>query len=182
MTPVRKWLTQVPLVAVRRSENVGDPQPHPCFAVTHRRVLEEPSKETGRGAEARGSILRASSVRMPAAASHEARRRKHRLAPVAPLEQARPASGPLRASTGTSSITTAPGFRNVGTTADKFIVGALKWKRGGEEWKRGIRSLISKKRFEHACGTNQRESKRIFDEICSDDDFVWRYFIDAAAT
>lgn len=27
-------LSDTPLVAVRRSENLGDPQPHPCFAVT----------------------------------------------------------------------------------------------------------------------------------------------------
>lgn len=31
--PVRELLATAPLVAVRRSENLGDPQPHPCFAV-----------------------------------------------------------------------------------------------------------------------------------------------------
>jgi hypothetical protein len=31
---IREGLEKAPLVAVRRAENVGDPQPHPCFCVT----------------------------------------------------------------------------------------------------------------------------------------------------
>lgn len=34
VTPITEWLATYPIVAVRRSENLGDPQPHPCFAVT----------------------------------------------------------------------------------------------------------------------------------------------------
>ncbi len=32
--PVERMLSERPLVAVRRVENLGDPQPHPCFCVT----------------------------------------------------------------------------------------------------------------------------------------------------
>jgi hypothetical protein len=36
--PVRTWMTSIleryPLAAVRRDENLGDPQPHPCFCFT----------------------------------------------------------------------------------------------------------------------------------------------------
>jgi hypothetical protein len=28
------WLSEAPLAAIRRDENLGDPQPHPCFCVT----------------------------------------------------------------------------------------------------------------------------------------------------
>ena len=31
---IEDGLAKAPLVAVRRAENVGDPQPHPCFCVT----------------------------------------------------------------------------------------------------------------------------------------------------
>jgi len=31
---IEQGLTQAPLLAVRRAENVNDPQPHPCFCVT----------------------------------------------------------------------------------------------------------------------------------------------------
>jgi hypothetical protein len=31
---IEEGLSRAPLVAVRRAENVGDPQPHPCFCVT----------------------------------------------------------------------------------------------------------------------------------------------------
>lgn len=34
MPAVRRALDENPLVAVRRDENVGDPQPHPCFCAT----------------------------------------------------------------------------------------------------------------------------------------------------
>jgi hypothetical protein len=34
MPLVERSLAQAPLVAVRRSENAGDPQPHPCFCAT----------------------------------------------------------------------------------------------------------------------------------------------------
>lgn len=34
LQPVLAALDATPLVAVRRDENLGDPQPHPCFAVT----------------------------------------------------------------------------------------------------------------------------------------------------
>jgi hypothetical protein len=34
VAPVTEKLGHYPIVAVRRSENLGDPQPHPCFAVT----------------------------------------------------------------------------------------------------------------------------------------------------
>ena len=34
MPAVVRGLAQAPLVAVRRSENAGDPQPHPCFCVS----------------------------------------------------------------------------------------------------------------------------------------------------
>jgi len=34
MPVVQEALTRAPLVAVRRAENLGDPQPHPCFCVT----------------------------------------------------------------------------------------------------------------------------------------------------
>jgi len=31
---LRSWLAQRPLAGVRRDENLGDPQPHPCFCAT----------------------------------------------------------------------------------------------------------------------------------------------------
>jgi hypothetical protein len=34
VTPFRPLLERYPLIAVQRLENMGDPQPHPCFAVT----------------------------------------------------------------------------------------------------------------------------------------------------
>ena len=34
MALIEESLAKAPLVAVRRAENVGDPQPHPCFCVT----------------------------------------------------------------------------------------------------------------------------------------------------
>jgi len=34
MPLIEEGLAKAPLVAVRRAENVGDPQPHPCFCVT----------------------------------------------------------------------------------------------------------------------------------------------------
>ena len=34
MPLIEEGLSRAPLVAVRRAENVGDPQPHPCFCVT----------------------------------------------------------------------------------------------------------------------------------------------------
>jgi hypothetical protein len=34
MPVLQRALAQAPLVAVRRAENDGDPQPHPCFCVT----------------------------------------------------------------------------------------------------------------------------------------------------
>ncbi len=34
MPTITKALTQAPLLAVRKAENAGDPQPHPCFCVT----------------------------------------------------------------------------------------------------------------------------------------------------
>lgn len=34
MPLIEDGLSRAPLVAVRRAENVGDPQPHPCFCVT----------------------------------------------------------------------------------------------------------------------------------------------------
>jgi hypothetical protein len=34
MALIREGLAQAPLVAVRRAENLNDPQPHPCFCVT----------------------------------------------------------------------------------------------------------------------------------------------------
>ena len=32
--PLAATLADLPLIAVRRDENLGDPQPHPCFAIT----------------------------------------------------------------------------------------------------------------------------------------------------
>ncbi len=34
MPLIEEGLSRAPLIAVRRAENVGDPQPHPCFCVT----------------------------------------------------------------------------------------------------------------------------------------------------
>ncbi len=34
MPLIEKSLTEAPMLAVRRKENAGDPQPHPCFCVT----------------------------------------------------------------------------------------------------------------------------------------------------
>ena len=44
MPVVTEGLEKAPLVAVRRVENLNDPQPHPCFCVTTCRDLAQPAR------------------------------------------------------------------------------------------------------------------------------------------
>ncbi len=175
---VRAHLGHVPLVAVRRDENLGDPQPHPCFAVTTVGFWQEFEGDWEWGGKpwmnTAGTLRQDAGGRVLTKLEEQnidwqplLRSNKRDLHPV------------LFAVYGDLVYHHGAGFRNVGTTVDKHLVGALRWKIGGEAWKRGIRSFVSRKRLEKRMRINQRMSAEIFDQISRDDDYVRRFFIDA---
>ena len=178
VAPVREWLSTVPLVAVRRDENLGDPQPHPCFTVTTAGFWKEFEGDWAWGGKPWINT-----------AGYERRDVGGRV--LTKLEERGIDWHPLlRSNTrnlhpiffgiyGDLVYHHGSGFRAPGTTVDKHMVGAQRWKRGGERWKRGVRSYISKYRLERLMARNLKESERIFDEISKDDDFPRRYFIAA---
>ncbi len=49
--PVREMLARVPLVAVRRDDNYGEPMPHPCFTVTTAGFWRELGSSWAKGPE-----------------------------------------------------------------------------------------------------------------------------------
>ena len=53
ITPLGQWIPEVlaayPLAAVRRDENLGDPQPHPCFCITTAGFWQELGGDWRRG-------------------------------------------------------------------------------------------------------------------------------------
>jgi hypothetical protein len=55
IAPLGAWIPEVldayPLVAVRRDENLGDPQPHPCFCITTARFWQELGGDWRRGGQ-----------------------------------------------------------------------------------------------------------------------------------
>jgi hypothetical protein len=185
--PIADWvpaitelLTGYPLVAVRRDENLGDYQPHPCFCVTTAGFWKEIEPDWSRGG--RPWINAAGFARSDAGGKVLTRledlgvkwypllrTNKRDLHPV------------LFAVYGDLVYHHGCGFRTAGTHLDSHIAGVLRWRPDViPRWVRPLVPILSipakwrrRRRERH----NAEISQAVFAQIRSDVTYITRFFL-----
>ncbi len=171
VTPIATLLPDHPLVAVRRTENLGDLQPHPCFCVTTVGFWKQIGGDWRRGGrpwfntagrkrgEPGGRVLeRLEDLKVPWHPLVRTNRRD-----LHPVYFA--VYGDLVYHHGSS-------FRRTVTSVDRQTAGTFRWQRGPM-------ALFAQWRLGRMEVRNRRLSEWVYGEISADDDFVKRFFVDA---
>jgi hypothetical protein len=166
---VREHLPAYPLVAVRRDENLGDIQPHPCFAVSTVGFWR-----TFRGDWSWGGKTWVNSVgieRQDAGGRVLAKLEEERI-PWYPLLRSNRTNlhRILFGVYGDAVYHHGAGFRGASSSIDRFETGVL-------TSTSRIKSLIAKQRLKPRLRRNLRQSEEVFQGITTDVDYVQRTFL-----
>lgn len=157
------------LVAAQRLENLGDPQPHPCFAATTVGFWKEIAGDwTRRGPawtntagvtrrDAGGKVL-ARLKELGVDWFPLVRTNRRELHPV------------LFAVYGDLVYHHGAGFRSAGTVVDKYLAGGYRWQSPPMSW-------IAERRHQRFKRRNLKLSEEVFEEIRRDDRFIERFFL-----
>lgn len=166
---ISELLGDYPLVAVRRSENLGDPQPHPCFAVTTAKFWTSIDGDWTRHGP---SWINEAGVERQDAGGRI----------LATLDEKQLRWYPLLRS---NAVDLHPvlfavyddlvyhhgaAFREARTTVDRYRAGMLRWRSGPMRQFAKLRLWLRERR-------NLRVSAEIYDQIRRDADYVKRTFV-----
>jgi hypothetical protein len=168
VTPVRTFLETHPLAAVRRTENVDDPQPHPCFAVTTVGFWNEiggdwqrggtPWLSGGRKRTDAGGILYTKLGELGIPWRPILRSNRREFHPV------------LFAVYGDIVYHHGAAFRSASTRYDRWITGGLRYTGP-------VRGRAARWRLKRRAERNARLSEKVFEEIRRDPDYIRRTFL-----
>jgi len=175
---LERRLPEFPLIAARRLENLGDPQPHPCFAVTTAgfwRSIDGDWSKGGRGWRNRigrnrkdvgGRILNALEDKKIAWLPLDRSNRRN----VHPV---------LFGVYGDLVYHHGAAFRATYTSYDIWraerLISFLRIP--GAKTRQGLGGALIAKRRDRRIARNQRDSERIYAEIERDDDYIERFFL-----
>ena len=173
--PVRELLASAPLVAVRRDENLGDIQPHPCFAVTTVGFWNEIGGDWAWGG---AKWINAIGIERQDAGGRVLARLEELDLPWHPLLRSnkKDLHRILFGVYGDIVYHHGAGFRGGSSIIDRLEAGVIRRTTPTP----GIRGFIAKRRLKRRLKNNREMSDFVFEHIRDDEDFVKRYFLTAA--
>jgi hypothetical protein len=168
---VREMLTTCPLVAVRRDENLGDIQPHPCFAVSTVDFWR-----TFRGDWAWGGKpwTNAVGIERQDAGGRILAKREDEQVPWRPLLRSnRTNLHPVLFGVYDDIVYHhGAGFRGASSAIDRLETGAL-------TWTSGFKGFMAQRRLKRRLKHNVQMSEVVYRGIANEEDFVRRRFLSA---